>query len=108
MPPRDSSNLLKLFDNIAAAANTVSDEYDRREMRFHLFQLIGLTGSSSVRVEVSLDGVNWGTLTTMTGASVIYRITDEVLPFVRCKRLDATGDAITFLYYSAASDGYFE
>ena len=111
MPSRDQSNLLTLISNATAVAqNYVSTEYDRQVMRYHLFQLIGIQVTDSVKVEVSLDGESWATLTTMTGLNVLERY-HGVLPYIRATRLDVPvngNDKILFYSYSAREEGYFE
>lgn len=104
VPSRDTSPTVKLFNAHTATSGPtmLSAEIDRREGRFHIFQLVA-AGASEFDIELSLDGTNWGVLDTMAGTDVIKQYQQTLLPFVRVRRIDTSGNEATLIIHSATS-----
>ena len=104
IPRNGSPTLTPFLDHTdTSGPGMLSDPVDRRECRYHLFQMVA-DGTAEFDVELSLDGAHWCVLTTLTGAADLKTYPQHVLPFLRVRRTDSTGDSATFVMYSATEN----
>jgi hypothetical protein len=95
------TEMVYLLGTEAAAnttANAESHEYYVGRYIEHTYQWSNAGAAAVITIEVSVDGVNWVTLATPSGASGIARISGAIL-WIRAKR-DNTTNAVRLVWAS--------